>query len=197
MKIQALRYADGMKNIFAAVCLLLGLLVFGMCIGAEKEKVYRSTDAEGNVVYSDRPEPGAEEIERVDVQTIEAPKTPPKQRSVEKLVPEYRYTEVAISSPKNDETIWNNAGDLTVTLLLVPNLNAGLGHRVALSMDGAQIGQPGTQLQYQLTGIERGTHVLKAVILDKDGKQLAASGTTTVHLHQASVLNKPKPPPKN
>lgn len=162
----------------------------GLCLPfVAPAEVYRWVDEAGNVVFSDRPRPGAEELKNLDLQSYPAPKLPitsPKSKS-EKL-PLTGYTAIEIASPNNDETIWDNTGSFAVSVRLRPALHSALGHKVVLLLDGNQVMEPGRSTQFQLTNIDRGTHTLRAAIVDRDGKEVASSDATTIYLHRQSSL---------
>ncbi len=163
--------------------ILTVLLLMTLGVSAE---VYRSVDEDGNVVFSDKPGPGAEAIELDEVQTIKVP-PPPRMDFSPKKKPSQRYTEVAIQSPQNDEAIRNDGGDVTVNISVKPGLNAN--DSVVLYLDGREI-DLGGGLSKAFSGLDRGTHTLRAVVKDANGKELKSSSTSTFHLLRNSVLNR-------
>jgi hypothetical protein len=98
-------------------------------------------------------------------------------------VPQARAAEIAIVQPADQETIHSNLGDVTVK---VHSSGAVPGGRVRLIVDGADRGTGGAVIH--LHGVERGTHTLKAELLNADGEVIAVSPSVTFYLWHASRL---------
>ncbi|MBM2829514.1 MAG: hypothetical protein HW411_304 [Gammaproteobacteria bacterium] len=58
---------------YAGIMRILLLLISFFTILPVAAEVYRSVDEDGEVIYTDKPSPGAEQIEVDEVQTIDAP----------------------------------------------------------------------------------------------------------------------------
>jgi len=99
--------------------------------------LYKGLDAEGNVLYSDKPFENAEILTPPPLSVIDAPKIKPKPIAEKEAAVENetKYTRFSISSPKHDQTIWNES-QLVVTTQISPALNTALGHTTWLIMDG-------------------------------------------------------------
>ena len=101
-------------------------------------------DADGTVHYSDRPVPGATQVYLPDA-TTPAPVPRPSQAAspgassaATTTVPlgeTAQYTQLAISSPAPQATLWNLGGVLTVDIVVGPRLQPG--HRLGIIYDGA------------------------------------------------------------
>jgi hypothetical protein len=161
-------------------------LAFMVTVGVSAE-VYKWADSEGNIVYSDRPHPGAEELKNLEVQTYPAPKLPSSAPEL-KPKPFPGYDKVEITSPANDEAIRENTGNVSVSVNLMPDLQTGLGHKLMLLIDGKKVTE-GTATQFQLTNLDRGSHSLQATVIDPSGKEVASSAPSTFHLQRVSTLN--------
>ncbi|MDH5357203.1 MAG: DUF4124 domain-containing protein [Gammaproteobacteria bacterium] len=153
--------------------------------------VYRSTDRHGNVIFSDQPDDNAEQIELKKLPTYTPapiPVTPdiiePEQLLENVLPPKYQ---IKIVSPKQNESIWENAGNVGVNVELTPELNTERGDQLMLKLDGVQIGEPQVASSFTLTNIDRGSHVLVVSVVDKMGKVLRRSVSVLFHLHRRSV----------
>ncbi|MEE8514744.1 MAG: DUF4124 domain-containing protein [Gammaproteobacteria bacterium] len=148
--------------------------------------VYRWVDENGHVVYSDRPQPGAQVLEEKDVQTVDAPPVElirPKSDAKTSAKNGFAgYKRVAVMSPQNDEPVRENAGNVTVSVTLEPGLQTKLGHKLALFVDGAQISEPGTATQFQLNNMNRGAHTLEAKVIGADGSVIKSSSLVTFHM---------------
>ncbi|KTD21269.1 DUF4124 domain-containing protein [Legionella londiniensis] len=164
--------------------ILISLMIFLPILHAE---IYKWTDSEGNVHFSDKPHPGAEKIDLPPVQTFSPPPTPPPAETmvnpeVAAKTPDY---EIAISQPENDATIRNNQGSVSVALEIQPRLNPG--DKVQIVFDGTPIGEPQTATVFQLSDINRGAHTLAAQIVGSDGKVISTSETITIYMHRPRV----------
>lgn len=97
--------------------------------------------------------------------------------------------EIAILQPAQEETIHDNVGDVSVQVQTSGGVPGG---SVRLVLDGTAL--PGTHagLVIDLRGIERGSHTLRAELLDAKGEVLAASAPVTFHMWHASRLFRPR-----
>ncbi len=178
-----LDYAQNDMQRFSVICLIL-------CLSAlSAADVYRWVDEEGNVVYSDRPIPGAEQLKSISVQTISLPPVPaPAAQAAPPLAQPKRYLSFAIIQPSDDQAIRDNAGNISVSVLVEPSLYNELGHKLQLYLDGAPWGEAGGTVEYTLPNLDRGTHQLKAQVLDGDGAVVATTDAVTFHLLRQSIL---------
>ncbi len=148
---------------------------------------YKWVDKNGNVHYSDTPPPeGAEEVELPKTTTFDAPDVPVRPRgradsSDETPAPDYQ---LGFISPKQDQVFWATAGNIPVQLSLQPALRNS--DQLLLYVDGA-LADPLAGLGTTLTGVVRGTHTLRAVITDADGKEIIATTPVTFHVKQQAV----------
>jgi hypothetical protein len=164
--------------------LLILNLVFITFVSAET--VYKTLDAEGNVIFSDVPSIGAEVIEIEEAQTINIPEE--KYRPVTKLKPDkIEYTKLVIASPENDATIYSNEGNVSINVEVEPALLKK--DLLVLFMDGKEISS-GKSLQFSLVNLERGTHTVDVVVKNEKGKILKRSGKLVFHLRKFSKLFK-------
>ena len=94
--------------------------------------------------------------------------------------------EIVITQPGHEATIHNNQGEVRVS---VQTSGAPSGTSVRLLVDGAVLPNNGGGPTITLHGINRGSHVLKAELLNAGGAVLAASKPVTFYLWQASSRN--------
>ncbi|GJM04848.1 MAG: penicillin-binding protein [marine bacterium B5-7] len=161
---------------------------------AYAKTVYKTVDAEGNIVFSDVPSEGAEEIKIKEAQAI----NPPKARSFKLSPPEdsltkFQYTKLAITSPENDSTIHGGEGNVSITVVLEPELTEN--DVMALFMDGIEI-RSGRDSQFLLENVDRGTHSIYVVVKNEVDKALKRSAKVTFHVRRVSQLSpelKPNP----
>ncbi len=156
-------------------------LTFAMTSMAE---VYRSVDENGNVVFTDKPSDGAELIELDELQTIKPPPVGAFKYTPPPAKPKPKYTEVSITSPQDDASIRNNGGNVTVNIATKPVLRRS--DNLVLYLDGKEI-LLGKANAKAFSGLDRGSHQLRAAIKNPDGRILLSSTTVTFHLLRHSV----------
>jgi hypothetical protein len=163
--------------------LFLGLL---SCMAVQAD-VYRVTDKDGNTVFSDRPAPGSEKIKTSPPNAIAGPRLPPigdsSSRPAVKLSP--GYASIKITQPANDETVRANDGNVSVQVAVQPGITPG--DVLTLTLDGAKVGE-GSQTSFALTNVDRGTHTLKAIIRNPNGKIVGQSAGSFFTLQRFSLL---------
>jgi hypothetical protein len=166
---------------------IISLLFVCLPVSAE---IYRWIDNEGNVIYSDQPNPKAEQIELSPTTTYSPTVTvQPEINIVEEKseddlpVPPY---ELRIVSPGQNESIWVNSGNLSVTLIVEPVLDVERQDKIRLLLDGLEVGVQASTT-FQLKELSRGQHQLSAEVVDNSGKTLIQASSVTFQLHRASV----------
>jgi len=118
---------------------LLGLALF-ICSPVQAEKVYKYTDESGNIVFTDEPVKGAEEMDVKPVATVPAIPVPQNTAPTSTEEAPFKYTKVAVTKPNNEENFINNEGNVTVQIAIAPNLRAG--DAVQLYFNGIPKGDP-------------------------------------------------------
>jgi len=163
--------------------------------GLDKAGIYKSLDAEGNIVYSDTPTIGAEKITPPPISTFKSGPglKPAKPVADDKTAkPPTSYTSFSILQPENDVTIWDNQGSIPLSMKLDPELDTDNGHSIWVYIDGKAVVKKSPSLVQPITGIDRGTHKIRAEIRDGAGKVLKRTKTISVHLKKHAI---PKPAP--
>ncbi|MAB24343.1 DUF4124 domain-containing protein [Pseudomonas sp. 5Ae-yellow] len=184
------------KSVMALSVLLLG----GMSAGAGASEIYTWTDAQGNRIYSDQPNPNSTKIEVGPTNSIEPPKPIPafneasngaNNQSNANITGGYRSLKV--TSPANDSAVRANDGNITLSVTIDPPLRSG--NLLRAQVDGnlneqaiAGSGQPNATLT--LPNLDRGTHEISAVIMDTKGQVILSSDPVTLHVQRTS-LNQP------
>lgn len=149
--------------------------------------LYKGLDSEGNVSYSDKPFSNAKEITPPTITVVDPVKVKPKKIIDEKPVnKKFIYRKFSISSPTDQQTIWNNPA-LTVSLNLKPALNTAEGHKIWLFMDGKPIVKNSSSQTLSIGLAERGEHQLQAHIRNKAGKVIKQTKSITVHIKRTIV----------
>ena len=174
---------------FATSLAVIALAFLGpVSVSAE---IFRTVDENGNVVFSDvppSPDQTSESVSVDPVNTFEAPavSAPPANASADEEVPEVEsYNSLTILAPANDETVRENAGNVTVAVALNPSLRAG--DRLVLYMDGKQSQVRAQGTSFRLENVDRGTHTIGVRVLDDAGNVAAEAPTSTFTLQRVSV----------
>jgi hypothetical protein len=146
------------------------------------------TDANGTVHFSDRPVPGARQVELAGAQgfgtsTMRAPQAP----SGDDEPAAAAYQAVEVVSPADQETLWNIGTVLPVQVRFQPALQAG--HRYDLLLDGQRLNLNATSPRATVSEVFRGQHTVQVVVLDSAGTEMARSQPRTFFVQQTSVLN--------
>ena len=156
--------------------------------------VYKSKDANGNPIFTDKAASSAETLKINDPITFPAEQIKKdaarfdyqNSKSEADAQEPFQYETLQISSPANEETIRQNAGNLQVDFIgpkaLAPQ------HQLELLMDGAIIavynGGP-----FILEHLDRGTHILQLQISDsKSGEIYLSSPSVQFTLLRFSKL---------
>ena len=170
------------------------ILVAFATMAAAAAPVYRTTDAAGYVVLSDRPLPGARPVSPRRVNThappVAEPGRPPGQATTAAAEPR-RYESLEIVFPEAGATVRANGGNVRIEGRLVPDLAAG--HRLAVSVDGhiaACTPRDEGRFVCTLSAVARGPHTVRVDVLDESGAVVTRTGATHFHVLRASVARR-------
>jgi hypothetical protein len=159
-------------------------IMISLPISATSTKIYVWRNADGVLVYSDSPKPGAEEVDvkepnnmssSIDTSILDInPKTIEETYQVE------------ITQPANNATIRDNTGSVYVSGRIKPIFKQGL--KIQLKLDNQPYEKPQTHSMFVLRNVERGEHQLKMDLINDKGKVIASSESVTFYMHRASVI---------
>jgi hypothetical protein len=165
-------------------------------------------DANGQVHFSDVPVPGAKRIELTSAQAFgsaprqaQAPQ-PAETKPEQPAESPNQYRTFNITSPAQQETLWNTGSALNVQIELAPRLQAS--HRLDLFLDGKRLNLNSTSTTLTVPDVFRGIHTIQAVIVGQRGEEVLRSLATTFMVQQTSIQNpnnanqpsRPQPPPR-
>ena len=153
-------------------------------------------DAEGQVHFSDRPVPGARQVELSGAQGFGAPaaRPAPAAPTVARSQPTpgpAPYRAINITSPAEQQTLWNIGTMLTVEIEMDPPLSTA--HRMDVIFDGQRRNLNTASLQVTLPDVFRGAHTLQAVVIDASGTEVMRSPTRNFVVQQNSIQNPNSP----
>ena len=175
---------------FAPVALLALLLtpLTGLA-GSPGAPIYRTTDEQGNVVFTDTPPADAGPAERVELPPINTSAPPPiapaaAAGSADKEAQAASYS-ITITSPADETSFPMGPGNFSVNATVAPS--PGDSARLQLFIDGAPWGEPQRSTTWALTNVFRGQHDLTVGVMDASGAQLASSPPIRVFVHRPSI----------
>ncbi len=172
---------------------ILILLVLIAC--QANAEIYKSTNANGEVVYSDTPSQGSEKVKMPALPTYTPPPMPPpgvSQDQAQEKTDFYKSFEIV--SPANEETIRNNLGVLNIEAQLTPALQVRMNHRVQFFLNGEPYGTPVGKTSLTISNLDRGDYNLSATVVDADGKALISTGNVVLYMKRHSILHNPPTP---
>ena len=149
-------------------------------------QVFKDTDPEGKVIFTDQPSPQAEPVDIPDTNTTEAipvPSKMPLQPQTEEAI----YQRLLITEPKDGGIIPNGPGHFSVQLKLSPSLQEGHQIRLLLNDETYQQGQ---NSQFELRSIPRGRHRLEAQVINEENTVLITSQPIFVQVYRPSSSGK-------
>jgi hypothetical protein len=174
-----------MRTVAILFALLLPML-------AAAEQIYRSTDEQGNPVFTDEPTEGAEPVPLDPLTTVPAGEAP---EELDESAPDNGQSEsqpetyqgIEITYPPSGQAVRHNGGMVPFRVELKGRKLAE-GHRVEILLDGEVRGS-GSSTQVSVSPVNRGSHTVVARIVDAQGSPLIASSPVDFHLLRASVGN--------
>jgi len=181
-----------MRLSIAMLCLLL------LTVPAAAE-IYKTVDANGNVVYTDVPP--KTDGSAVDVtplnsyQPTHVPRNSPAasgETSPGAALDAHYYSLVQITDPGNDEAVRENAGNVLIAVAISPTLRGD--HHLVLLLDDAPVEADAEDNVFQISNVDRGTHVATVQVVDAGGAIVAESAPVTFHMLRAANLP-PTPQP--
>ena len=169
--------------------------------------IYQYKDDEANITYSDELSDGGKRVKEnkpsVAPNSVPVKKTirktpiakkpvPPTAKTKKALTKENAkakpYTLVKVSNPEHDKAIRRNNGDVEVSALITPALQTKFGHKIQLVFDGKKMPDQWKSSSILLKALDRGSHTVSIIIVDRTGKTLKQSKPVTFHLQRFSLL---------
>jgi hypothetical protein len=151
--------------------------------------VYKWTDSDGVVHYSDQPVPGAQKI-TTDGGSAAATQKPPVSQLPEtpKDAPAgLGYTVFAVTAPTSEQTFFGDEV-ISARLTLEPGLKPN--HTITWHLNGKELDdQPPTATQFTLPHLDRGTYAIAATLKDQETGESESSASVTFYVRQPSALS--------
>jgi hypothetical protein len=155
--------------------------------------VYKWTDSDGVVHYSDQSVPGAEKIYTSTSSTAGAASsdnsTADSQASGVKKKPGLGFTELSITSPAPDQTFFGDEV-VSVNLALTPSLKPDQTITITWRLNGQQIDDLGAAAtHFSLPHLDRGTYAIAATITDQETGETLSTNSVNFFVRQPSELS--------
>lgn len=170
------------------------LLLLPLVAGSAGAEIYRYTDSQGNVEFSDQPRKGAEKIKVKETATIQMPTPADVEAAIGKQDTNETesddgavYRTLSIASPQDGTAFNSGSGDFNVVVDIDPALKSD--HKLRASLDGQSIATSKTN-QIPLNNVVRGTHTIVVEVIDENDDKVVQNATPiTFTVHRPSVLN--------
>ncbi len=168
----------------SALLFCFSVMAFITVAGATE--IYKSYDENGNIVYSDQPpEPDAEPLvlpePNIISSSVPVNPSPPSNSNAGFNAPQ-RVLEML--RPVEEETFWGTAQALEVSFDVQPDLAPQM--RIAIYVDDQRVALI-SSTNTTITDIDRGTHSVRAELLDSRGNVLTATEPRTFFMKQHSA----------
>ncbi len=189
-----------MSNRTVTNLVVLAALAFAYSAADAGTRIYKTVDADGNVVFTDVPPLDQTKSEEVRVGVSNTFTPPAPEVGTQQVwnvgedgeqVTQFAYNRAAIIAPANDASLRDNAGNVSVKTSVSPNLRPG--HKLRLMMDEAPVGSLISASEFALSNVDRGSHSLRLQIVDQAGTVIFDGAGTTFHLQRVSVTQRTPP----
>ena len=165
------------------------LIILVLCIfvsaSITAETVYKKTNPDGSVIFTDQPSKDTEEV-KIRKPTTFSPIRLPSLQSPKKKAKSVDYV-VNIIEPANDSTIIGIT-DVKVTVTITPDLVQN--HRFRYQLGNQTLDTQKTTVS--LDNVSRGTHVLNVSVINHKGEVVSSGSSVT--FHQKRFFKKKKNP---
>ncbi len=178
---------------FIAVLLAVGLAANSVVYA----ELFKWKDEHGNTIYSDQPPPGGQkEDSEIDQQELPAIITMPAPRESTSATTSSQqnnqdeagvnYQEFSVLTPEHDSIVRENSGKVTISIRVEPNIFVERGDILVIYMDDKEIAR-GDQTSIMLDNVDRGTHSVKAQILNNRGEIINETDVTKFTLQRYHI----------
>ena len=173
------------------IVLFLTLGLFAVSANAE---LFKWKDAEGNTIFSDQPPPGIDkadsEVKKESLPHINTVPAPDISKSRTASTPKSQDKQQSYKNltivPTHDSEVRENSGKVQINVRVEPEIFAERGHQLVIYMDGEEVSR-GESSSILLDNVDRGTHNIKASIINRQGFVLRETRITTFTLHRFHI----------
>ena len=197
-----------MLRILLQSSLILTLLINVLSLGTfaadlqaddkQPNTVYKQTNKEGVVEFTDIPNEGTKPIRIPAMNTFKQKPLPATSYSSPSKLssPATKYSDFIITTPVNDKAVRENSGIVAVNISISPDLHPAHTIKVIIDND-EKLSISGTLLSYKFSNVSRGTHTVQAFIYNAKNNVLMKTPAVTFHLQRFALKPKPAAKPKN
>jgi hypothetical protein len=154
--------------------------------------VYKWTDADGVIHFSDQPAPGAEKI-HTSAGSLNGAVAPPHSNldappaGAQKEATALGYSEFAIASPAASQTYFGDE-PINASVTMEPSIQSN--HTLTWHLNGKDLeDQSPNATTIKLPHLDRGTYVLAATVTDPQSGQSRSTESVTFYVRQPSELS--------
>lgn len=153
--------------------------------------VYKWTDADGVVHFSDQPVPGAEKIvtgsgSSRGILNTAAPGAPAAETP--KAATRLDSTRISIASPTPDQT-FSGSEVMNASAAVDPELQPGGPISISWSLNGAPVAEAEGATHFTLPDLPRGVYTLSATLTDAESGATKSADPVTFNVLRPSVLS--------
>ena len=155
------------KLIFLLMCLFISASITA-------ETVYKKTNPDGSVIFTDQPSTDTEEIKIRKTTTYKPSGLPSLSPTKQKAKP-INYA-ITIIEPSNDSTIIGTTS-IKVSVTVTPNLVQS--HQFRYQLGKQTLDSHSTAVSFD--NVIRGTHVLNVSVINHEGEVVSSGSSVTFH----------------
>jgi hypothetical protein len=158
--------------------------------------IYKTIDANGQVIYTDRPPtPDAKPISLRELSVVDAPTySRPRRESTEPAQDDqmsmnelrFMYRNFKLVSPAPEQNFWGTGQVATIAWDAGAPLQQGMS--VVYFVNGEAVSDPTTASTFNTEPMDRGEHTARVDLLGPKEQVIASAGPVTFHVKQNSRL---------
>jgi len=142
------------------------------------DDVYKNTQSDGSVEFTDRKSTDSQKIQIREPVTYQAPHLPRLDLPSKKLSPAFKYS-IKILQPTSDASIINSDSVL-VSIALQPEMKKGYGHKIRYQLAGKSITSLSSSVVFK--EVPRGTHKLVVSIINEKEEVVSPEASVTFYV---------------
>lgn len=157
------------------------------CAGSAVAQIYKSTDAQGNPVFSNQPPTDGKAAQTVDLPPVNSiqPVKPAAENTYQTNTAANAgkpYSLLELTGLPNDEALRANNGSFGLGVNIKPDLRPG--HKYRLVIDGEPYGQMLGAPPLPVAELDRGSHTIAVDVINSDGQTIQESAPVSIDLQR-------------
>jgi hypothetical protein len=172
------------------------LLMLAVVTPAGATDIYKTIDANGQIIYTDRPPtPDAKPISLRELSVVEAPAySQPRRESPDSAQDDqmsmnelrFMYRDFKLVSPAPEQNFWGTGQVATIAWDAGAPLQQGMS--VVYFVNGQAVSDPTTASTFSTEPMDRGEHTARVDLLGPNEQVIASAGPVTFFVKQNSRL---------